>query len=419
MKSRSAGLVAGLLLLYTPAGAASAAAPSCGADTGKPATGEPIVIGAITGKTGPDDFSSSTKAAKAYFECVNANGGIHGRPIDYRIADDQWNPELAAQLAFKLVKDDKALAMVGNASFVECGANADFYTKSGIVVVAGVGVPRECFYGKSYVTTNAGPRVSTAAALLYGAKTLGAKSFVCIGPNIPGVGEWECDGAKKLGEKLGYPVQVIIMDPGSADFTSIVLEAAASKPDAIVLGLPKGLTVPLLQAAADQGLNEKIPFLSAASAYDLSVPAAIGSAWDGKFYANMEFNDAGSTAKDNQNWLAVLDKFGKPSDPRDTFSQGGYLAARIATQALLTLPANQITRENVTKAIGAIRDYKSDIFCTPWYYDPNATHHNPNSTTRMSVAKDGKWKAISDCLASEDPDLADIREFETKAGIGK
>ena len=40
------------------------------------ATGEPIKVGSIQSKTGPDDFSSSGQGAKAFFECVNANGGI-------------------------------------------------------------------------------------------------------------------------------------------------------------------------------------------------------------------------------------------------------------------------------------------------------------------------------------------------------
>ena len=43
------------------------------------ATGEPIKVGSIQSKTGPDDFSSSGQGAKAFFECVNANGGINGQ----------------------------------------------------------------------------------------------------------------------------------------------------------------------------------------------------------------------------------------------------------------------------------------------------------------------------------------------------
>lgn len=405
------GLLVGLA--FSLAGTAGAhAAASCGDGTGTAATGEPIVIGAITGKTGPDDFSNSTKAAKAYFDCLNANGGIKGRPVKYLVEDDQWDPEKAAQLAAKLVDDEKAVLMVGNSSYVECGANADYYKKSGIYVVAGVGVPRECFFAENYAPTNAGPRVSMLGAMGFALDQLAAKSVVCIGPNIPNVGTWSCDGVMLLAKEKGFAAETILMDPGSADATSIMLQAAASKPDVIVLGMSKGVAIPLLVAAEEQGLNEQIKFLSAASAYDLSVPETLGAGWDGKFYVNMEFNDLQAQTPDNANWLAVMDEYGQESDPRDTFAQAGYLAARIAEKALMSLDGANITRETVSAAVRGVKDFKSDIFCAPWYFGEGQPRHNANSTTRMAISEGGKWKVVSDCAPSPDPELKDVRAFE-------
>ncbi|MEM9971187.1 MAG: branched-chain amino acid ABC transporter substrate-binding protein, partial [Pseudomonadota bacterium] len=59
--------------------AADETAPMCGMNTGEPATGEPIKVGGINGNAPPGDFSGGTDAAAAYFDCVNANGGINGR----------------------------------------------------------------------------------------------------------------------------------------------------------------------------------------------------------------------------------------------------------------------------------------------------------------------------------------------------
>lgn len=410
------GIGAGLALTFISAFSAHAAA-SCGDGSGKAATGAPIVIGAITGKTGPDDFSNSTKSAKAYFDCLNANGGIKGRPVQYLVEDDQWNPETATQLAAKLVNDRKAVLMVGNSSYVDCGANAAFYQKAGILVVAGVGVPRECFFAESYAPTNAGPRVSMLGAMGYALDELGAKSVVCIGPNIPNVGTWSCDGITQLSREKNFAAKTILMDPGSADATSIILQAAAEKPDVIVLGMSKGVAVPLLTAAEEQGLNETIKFLSAASAYDLSVPATIGPGWDGKFFVNMEFNDLEATTPDNTNWLAVMNEYGQKSDPRDTFAQAGYLAARITEKALLTLDPANITRETASAAVQKVKGFESDIFCAPWYFGEGQARHNANSTTRMAVSEGGKWKVVSACAASPDPELKDIRSYEKSAGI--
>lgn len=411
-----AAAFAGTFLL---SGAAFAADPVCGLHNGTPATGAPIVIGAITGQTGPDDFSAATKSANAYFDCVNANGGINGRPIQYEIEDDQWNPEVAAQLAAKLVKDQGAVAMAGSASFVECGANADLYKAEGIISIAGVGVPRECFSAANYAATNAGPRVSTIAAAEYAGNVLGAKSFVCIAPNIPNVGPWACDGVKIWAESKGFTAESILIDPASLDAASVVLQAAGYAPDAIVLSLPKGLMLPVLTAAEEQGMNETIKFVSAASGYDLSVPATLGAAWDGKFWVNMEFNALGSDGADNQNWLAVMQAFAPADAPRDTFSQAGYLAARVVTEAMLTLDPATISRETVTAALGQVKAFKSDIFCADWYYGAGAARQNANHATRMSVAEGGAWKAVSECAPSGDPELADILAYEAANGIGK
>ena len=61
--------------------------------------GEQQVVWGAPGET-------ATKAAAAYFACVNASGGIHGRPVQYLVENDQWNPELAAQAASKLVQGE-------------------------------------------------------------------------------------------------------------------------------------------------------------------------------------------------------------------------------------------------------------------------------------------------------------------------
>src|SRR3984957_20433047 len=86
-----AGAIVGATLTLATANAASAAEPKAGLNNGKAATGQPIEIGAVVGKTGPADFSGWAQAAAAYFACVNANGGINGRPIHYSVEDDQWN----------------------------------------------------------------------------------------------------------------------------------------------------------------------------------------------------------------------------------------------------------------------------------------------------------------------------------------
>jgi branched-chain amino acid transport system substrate-binding protein len=391
--------------------------PVCGQNTGKPATGEPIPIGAVVGKTGPDDFSASALAAQAYFRCVNANGGINGRPVEYTILDDQWNPEVAAQVATKLVKDRKVVAMVGSSSFVECGVNAKMYAQEDVMVIAGVGVPRECFFAKNYAPVNAGPRVSAAVVAMHMAQAYKAKKMVCVIPNIPSLGNWACDGVKDWGKANGVAVDVIAIDPGSPDATSTMLQAASGKPDAIVLNVPKGILVPMLAAAEQQGLAKKIHFGSSTPAYNFDVPKAIGPAWNNNFDIHLEFLPVESAGADNLNWKATMDAYGAKTDPRDSFAQAGYLAARVATEALLKLDPKKIDRASVSAALRAVKGFKSDILCRPFYVGDGARHNANSSGPIMQVSNGGFRPASGGCLMAADPELVDLREQEKKLGL--
>ena len=390
--------LAAVIPMLTPAASAAESA-KCGLNNGKAATGQPIEIGAIVGKTGPADFSGSAQAAAAYFACVNANGGINGRPIHYSIEDDQWNPETAAQLAAKLVNDTKVVGMVGNSSFVECAANAKFYETNNVLVIAGVGVPRDCFHSKNIAPTNGGPRMSNIGAAQYLHDDLHVKRMVCLSLNIPNVGDWSCDGIAAYGKSVGMEVKTILFDPASMDATSLILQAMAFKPDAIDFNTPKEGGIPLYAAAEQQQLGGKVYLTAPTSHYDESLPKAIGPYWSkgGRVFIELELEPLDKHGGDVDNWHAVLDKYGKPSDQRNTFSQAGYLAALAATNALLKLDPAKIDRATVTEAFRNIKDLKTDVSCSPWYFGPG-DEHNAIHAGSVAEIKDGTFVTRKSCF---------------------
>ena len=382
---------------------------------GKKATGEPIQIGAIVGKTGPEDFSSSARAAQAYFNCVNANGGINGRPIQYTIQDDTWNPEVASQAANKLVKDTKVVAMTGSSSFVECGANNDLYVKEGVASVSGVGVPRACFYGKNYISFNQGPRQSTLGAAQYITETFKLKSLTCVAPGIPGFGDWVCGGVESYGKANNIPVKTVIFDPGQLDGNAIALQVAAAKSEGVVLGMPRGMMLPILTAAEQQDLGKSAKWGLPTSAYHADMPKAVGKYWHDKLYVHMELEPMDGTGPDNTNWKAIMDKFGDKKDPRDTFSQAGFLAAKVTTEALLSIKGT-VDRKSAYQAIVGTTKWKSDMMCAPWYFGPGE-RHQPNHKGRAALLQKGGFKTLTECYQSKDSDLADVLKLESKGGL--
>ena len=73
-----------------------------------------IVVGTHMPLTGPAaaGYSKIAPATKAYFDYVNANGGVHGRKISYKIMDDGYNPSNTQQVVRQLVLQDKVFAIL-------------------------------------------------------------------------------------------------------------------------------------------------------------------------------------------------------------------------------------------------------------------------------------------------------------------
>ena len=75
-------------------------------------TPQQIVLGGTVPLSGEAAaFGSVGPGAKAYFDYVNAHGGVYGRKIVYRYYDDGYDPSRTVQLTRQLVEQDKVFAI--------------------------------------------------------------------------------------------------------------------------------------------------------------------------------------------------------------------------------------------------------------------------------------------------------------------
>jgi branched-chain amino acid transport system substrate-binding protein len=71
-----------------------------------------IVLGATGPLTGSESaYAPTLTGAQAYFDYVNAHGGVNGRKIVYKVEDDQYNPVETVSLTQKLVEQDGVFAI--------------------------------------------------------------------------------------------------------------------------------------------------------------------------------------------------------------------------------------------------------------------------------------------------------------------
>src|ERR1700722_19747558 len=101
-------LLVGIVTTTAAGAAATSSAPGV--------TSNSITVGTISTQTGvlASNFSSLIYGERAYYNYINAQGGVNGRKIDYKYAlDDGGNPTTFNQLANTLINQDHVFAITG------------------------------------------------------------------------------------------------------------------------------------------------------------------------------------------------------------------------------------------------------------------------------------------------------------------
>jgi branched-chain amino acid transport system substrate-binding protein len=306
MKSIMVAVVAALALVVVACGdddkssggggGTSAAKPAatdvtkCGTEKGKKATGTPIKLGAIATKQPGTDFTDIPNAAKAFFDCVNDNGGIKGHPIQYAIETEQTDPGQNASLARKLVESEKVVGIVGGLSLIECAVNHKYYEQKGFYVI-NAGIAPECYGTPNSAAVNMGPRYSSDGAVQYVIRQ-GVKKIVFDQSNVPGTG-YIAEGPALVAKDAGIPIVQLKENVPIQDANSIALKQVQSAgPDgAVVLNFTPPEALKILQAAQRQGLQNRVKAWGCSTPCNTDFLAkALGSQWDNKLGVNAELN---------------------------------------------------------------------------------------------------------------------------------
>lgn len=97
-------------------------------------TEDTVVIGTHQPLTGPAaaGFASISAATAAYFDYVNAEGGIHGRQIEYVVKDDGYNPANTQTVVRELVQEDQVFAVVGGLGTPTHSSVLDYLDQNGV-----------------------------------------------------------------------------------------------------------------------------------------------------------------------------------------------------------------------------------------------------------------------------------------------
>jgi branched-chain amino acid transport system substrate-binding protein len=393
------------------ASAATVNTSQCGSKPGVKATGTPIPLGAIATNQPGTSFTDIPNMAKAYFDCVNANGGINGHPIKYYIATEQTNPGQIAALAKQLVETDHVVGIVGNTSLIECSVNSAYWKKLGFFVIDS-GIAPECYSTPNSAAVNMGPRYSSDGAVQY-ALSQNVSKIVFDQSNVPGTG-YIAAGPAALAKDKNVPIVQLTENVPITDANSVAIKEVndAGPNGAVILNFTPPQALVILQAAQKLGLEDHVKLWGCSTPCNTDFLAqSLGSKWDGKLFVNAELTppDGTNTAKMNL-YKAILKQYGSSVQGGiGSFSQMGFAEAEIAVHALQSV-SGDYTAQSVNAAFKAVKDFDTGMLCQLWTYGDYPLHI-PNNVDYTVTPKNSQMTTAQGCtpISSVDPQIAAYR----------
>lgn len=298
-------------------------------------TGNQILIGSFSVQTGPYAVVGVpfSHGMQSYFNMVNEAGGIYGRKIKLKVADDGFNPANTVTIVKKFVTEDKVFAVVGGLGTPGCLAVMDYLNEQKVpFVYQASGVSKISIPAKNYVFAVQPNYINEGQIFAkYVASTLGLKNIAVLYSNDD-TGNEGLTGIKQGVDKFGG--KIVLESPFPAtetDFTSYLLKVQASNADALILyatGVATGGMV--VKTAKSLGLTQKL-FLP----YPHSgIIATAGAAAEGVYvtgWADFSNPKDPGVAK----FFSIWNKYYPKDDPLTfSYAVAGFVAAEVFTEAV-------------------------------------------------------------------------------------
>ena len=345
---------------------ASALALTAGA-----AMAEPVKVGMITTLSG-GGAGLGVAIRDGFMLAIKQSGNFD---IEVIIEDDQRKPDVAVQLADKMIQSDKVDILTG-------------IVWSNLAMAV---VPAATAQGKFYLSPNAGPSALAGqgchenyfnvawqndnlheAAGAY-ANTAGYANSFILAPNYP-AGHDALAGYKRMydGEVAGE----LLTKLGQTDYASELAQIRASSADSVFFFLPGGMGISFLKQYADSGID--FPLVGPAFSFDQDILQAVGGAALG--------------VHNTSQWNKDLDNPANRAFVEAFQAEYGRLPSLIASQGYDTanLMLSALAKADVKDADAfraALKEAKFDSVRGAFRFGPN--HHPVQDIYVREVIKEG------------------------------
>ena len=368
-------------------------------------TDSEIKIGQTMPYSGPVSMLGTLgRAAAAYFEKVNAEGGINGRKLKLLSLDDGYSPPRTVEQTRRLVEQDEVLLIfqtIGTPTNTAIHKYLNAKKVPQLLITTGASKWAD---PKNYPWTMSGMPSYGTEGRVYARhilKTMPNAKIALLVQNDD-FGRDYVDGIRA---GLGERAKVMIVAEATYEHTdatvdSQVLSLKASGADALFLLANGKFVSQAIRKSHELGWKPQI-FLPLGSSSIASIlkPAgverAVGAitAAYGKNPSDPQWaNDPGV-----KEYFEFMKKYQPGADPLDQLNSGGYSAARTLAH-ILKVCGDNLTRENVMRQALSLKDFTVPTFLPGIALNTSPTDYEPFQQLRLQRFDGTSWVPFGDVL---------------------
>jgi branched-chain amino acid transport system substrate-binding protein len=360
-----------------------------------------ITLGTTAPLSGPETaYAPVVLGAQAYFDYVNAHGGVHGRKIVLKIEDDGYDPARTVPATRKLVEQDHVLALFDTVGTEQAIAVRDYLNQQKVPqLFVGSGAPalndpqghpwtvpflpsfvgEGAIYGRDIATT----RPAAKIAVLYEDSEYGKDLLA---------------GLKRgLGTRAGQIVATQTYEVTDVDLSSQVQALRASGADTLVLfALPKQSVQAFVSVAklgwrpaeyvSGVSIDPVVMKIARLSAGPQTGEGAISSA-----YLFDPTNPANAKQPGVRLYRSIVKQYLKGADPNAVAHLYGMAAAYAMVDVLKHAGANP-TRESVLRAATHLNIAHNPFMLADVKLQTSPSNFFPIRTSHLVRFHAGYWR---------------------------
>jgi branched-chain amino acid transport system substrate-binding protein len=395
-----------LLIAALALGLAGPAAAQKKYDTG--ASDTEIRIGNIMPYSGPASaYGTIGKALAAYFNKVNAEGGINGRKITFVSYDDGYAPPKTVEQARRLVENDDVLLILNSLGTAHNTAIQKYMNSKKVPQLFVATGATKFGDPKNFPWTMGWQPNYQSEGRIYAQYVLKNHPDGKIGVLFQN-DDYGKDYLKGLKDGLGDKAKTMIVaelpyEPADPTVDSQIVSLKAAGADVFYNVTTPKFAAQAIKKAAEIGWKP-VHLLNGVSASVGAVirPAGVENA-QGVLTALYGKDPTDPQWKDDpgvKEWFAFMDKYYPDGDKTSSFPVYGYSVARTMVQVLQQCGDN-LTRENVMRQAASLKDFETGMALPGIKINTSPTDFYPIEQMQMGKFEGETFKPFGPTLNGE------------------